>query len=89
MTTEKQVAIVASHSLIAFTAEILEKAKQGWDFDFEMLPVQGIHMYECAMVRYPTKEELQRDADALGKPSRADILAKARAAKAEKATTNV
>jgi hypothetical protein len=89
MTAMKQVASIATHNLIEFVDECIAKALAGWEFIPDHKPSQDLHMYTADMVRFPTLAELQADADELGKPSRADILAKARAAKAEKASANV
>ena len=74
----KQEKHVTSTSLPAFVIECLQLQKQGYELHEEFLPAQFGPQYECTMVRTATPEQLAHDA----KPTRAEILAKARAAKA-------
>lgn len=73
MTEEKDV--VLCNSLAEFVFRIDEMRQNGWEFDPEMPPVVYGFSYEAGFKR-PAKDN--------GKPSRAEILAKARAAKAAK-----
>jgi hypothetical protein len=77
----KQGTTVVSASLPIFIADIIDLTKKGWEVHPDYEPNQGPILYECLMVREPTPEQTAED----NKPSRAEILAKARAAKAAKA----
>ena len=74
----KQEKIVISTSLPSFVLECLELKGKGYEIDPDFLPAQFGTQYECTMVRIATEEQLAHDA----KPTRAEILARARAAKA-------
>jgi hypothetical protein len=82
----KQVETVVAYTLDEFIEGIVEKVKQGWDIDRDKSPILYGFIYECGLVRDATQIQLDKDAAELAKPTRAEILAKARAAKAAKAT---
>ena len=65
--------------------KIQEMVEEGWDVDPERPMSQLGFMWECWFIRDVTDEQLQAEAEDADKLSRAEILAKARAAKAEKA----
>lgn len=73
---------ILSPNLGIFCQTLVDHAKQGWDIDSaHPVDLYG-YMYECQMVR---------DEDILDpppKPTRAEILAKARAARGKKAAEN-
>jgi hypothetical protein len=77
----KQHTVVLCRSLAEFVYTIDEYRQAGWLFDPDMPPVEFAFQYECGMIREVTEEQIEQE----NKPSRADILAKARAAKAAKA----
>lgn len=81
----KQTKVVLEYSLEEFIFQIAKQVREGWDFDPNQPPGQYGRMYESHMLREPTEAQVQKDAAEAAKPSRAEILAKARAAKAAKA----
>lgn len=81
MTPHEQTTVVLDPSLLDFTTQVIDLAREGWELDEENPPRMVGFMYEAHMWRDPTEE--QRNAQP--PLSRAEILAKARAAKAEKA----
>lgn len=69
---------VANPNLEIFISELIDLVKQGWEIDPSNPPAQWGYMYECTMLR---------DEDIVDPPApmtRAEILAKARAARANK-----
>jgi hypothetical protein len=72
----KEIKTIINPSLYKFVADIEESVKEGWDVDFENAPpiMWGL-VYEVGMIR---------EAEEKPKMSRAESLAVARAAKAEK-----
>lgn len=69
----------------AVALEIQKMVRAGWSIDENRpLSLYG-YMWEVWFIRNASDEQLAQDAAELAKPSRAEILAKARAAKAEKA----
>lgn len=65
---------------------IQKMVQDGWTIDeHRPLTFYSFGTVEVGFVRDPNEEQLRKDKEALEKPSRAEILAKARAAKAEKA----
>lgn len=91
MTTKQEVAIL-EYNPGTMSLKIQEMVEAGWSVDPDRPLVQLGFTWECWFIRDASDEQLAIDADAAAKPSRAEILAKARAAKAEKAelkgTTN-
>ena len=82
----KQNETIVEYALGTFVQKIVDKIKQGWDIDpNNPASIYGFH-HECGLVRDATNEQLESDAAELAKPSRAEILAKARAAKAAKSS---
>lgn len=84
----KQHKVVLQNSLPAFIFAIDELRQEGWEFDPEMLPTTYGFSYEAGMVREITSEQLEQEQVEANKPSRAEILAKARAAKAARKSAN-
>lgn len=80
----KQTRMIASQSLYAFVAEIEEAINEGWSVDLESNPptTWGI-LYECGMVRVEEDDEDGVETPK-AKMTRAEALAAARKAKAEK-----
>lgn len=76
---------ILSSALQDFVFRIDEARQEGWEFDANSPPTVYGFTYEAAMWRDATEEQLENDAIEAAKPSRGEILAKARAAKAEKA----
>lgn len=82
--TTKQTKNVTEYNLHNFIQSILKEAKKGWEIDESNPPAFYGMMYETGMVREATDDQLDADAAELAKPSRAEILADARAKKAAK-----
>lgn len=81
-------------STVEIGFEIQRMVQQGWEIDPDKpLTFLGFGNLEVSFWRDADYEQLARDAAELSKPSRAEILAKARQAKADKReqeiTTNV
>lgn len=83
MTTKQQQTILCG-SLQEFVFTIDELRRDGWEFDPDMPPIEYAFKYECGLIRNASEQQIQKDQAIEGKPSRAEILAKARAAKAAK-----
>jgi len=81
----KQTKVVLAHSLQTFIFALDALRQDGWEFDPEMPPNVYGYIYEGGMIRLPTDDQLAKDEADANKPSRAEILAKARAAKKAKA----
>lgn len=82
MTDQKQVHLDYNPTLLAF--KVQEMVLDGWEIDPFHTFAQIGNMWECGFVRSATDAQLSADAAELAKPSRAEILAIARKAKAEK-----
>lgn len=68
---------ILSNNLEDFVVQIINEVENGWELDPNYPPGMFFHSYECGLVRdSEIQEEIKR--------SRAEILAKARAAKAAK-----
>lgn len=80
MTTTPQTTTVFTHSLPSLVEEVVRLTKDGWELDPNFPADTFGFSYHVGMIRSATPEQLAKDA----KPSRAEILANARAAKAEK-----
>lgn len=81
MTTPEQTTVVMDASLAEFTQQVIDLAREGWELDEQNPPRMVGWQYEAHLWRNPT--ELQRAEQP--KLSPAERMAKARAAKAEKA----
>lgn len=78
----RQEKLVSSPSLPAFVIECMDHATQGWKVDPERIPAQFGFLHECYLIRDASALQIEHDEKEAAKPSRAEILAKARAAKA-------
>lgn len=86
----EQKEVVLCNSLSEFVYRIDEMRQNGWEFDPEMPPVVYGFSYEAGFMRAISDKQHAEEVAELNKPTRADILAKARAAKAaKKEATNV
>lgn len=83
MITQDKVVLELLPSVMGFT--IQEMVKEGWEIDPEMPVAQVGFKWECGFIRTPTLEQITKDAAKASKLSSAESLAKARAAKADKA----
>lgn len=86
--TTKQETVILSYSLPDFIYKIDEHRQAGWEFHKDHEPGVFGFTYECHMIRNATDDQLEKDQTEANKPSRAEILAKARAAKAAKKEGN-
>jgi len=81
----KQTKSIVNPSLFAFVAEIEEAILEGWNLDLEdNPPVTWGVVYECGLVRDVEEETPDPSAAPKPKMTRAEALAAARKAKAEK-----
>lgn len=81
--TVQQQRVFGSTTEVGF--EIQRLVQEGWEIDpNDPLTAFGPGTLECGLTRDPDAEQLQRDAEARSRRSRAEILADARAAKALK-----
>ena len=80
-TTPEQTTTVLDASLSEFTNQIIELAREGWELDESNPPRMVSWMYEAHMWRNPTQAQREEQP----KLSPAERMAKARAAKADKA----
>lgn len=82
--TELQRQVVLEYNPVTLAYKIQELVLDGWLID-EDRPLNQIGFYwECGFIRDSTAAQRQADAEQAEKPTRAEILAKARAAKAAK-----
>lgn len=73
----KQTRTILTPSLYVFAYELQEAIQQGWEIDGDTPPTTFGIVYECGLMR-------EVDEGFTEKPTRAEILAKARAAKKAK-----
>lgn len=79
---QEQTVIVSSPEAMGF--KIQELVQKGWTINPNHPVSQLNFQWECGFIRNATPEQIAED----NKPSRAEILAKARATKAAKKETN-
>jgi hypothetical protein len=87
MTTTKQTKQITEYNMVTFIQAIVDASKEGWKIDENNPPAFYGRIYEVILERNASDEQLAADAAELAKPSRAEILAKARAAKKAKEET--
>ena len=80
---QKQVLLDYNPSELAFRMQ--ELIQSGWEINPESPFTQLGAYWECGLMRDPTVAQLTSDAEKAAKPTRAEILKKARATKAQKA----
>jgi hypothetical protein len=84
---ETQSTVILEPSLPLFILKIDEHRREGWEFIPDVPPATWGFSYECHLQRFRSAEELVADAKAVAdalKPTREEILVKAREAKALK-----
>lgn len=82
--TQRETLVFLEYNPGVLILKIQDLILDGWLVD-EDRPLNQVGFYwECAMVRDSTEAQRLKDEAERGKPSRADILKKAREAKAEK-----
>jgi hypothetical protein len=82
--TTKQSKEVQAYSLHDFVQEVLDHVENGWKIASHSLPTFYGRLYVVEMERDASDEQVAKDKAELEKPSRAEILADARAKKAAK-----
>lgn len=75
---------VMEPGILSFLEAVKKKWAEGWELDPDNGPMTYLFQYKTGMIRNVTHMQAEADRIAAGKPSRAEILAKARAAKAAK-----
>lgn len=76
--------VIFESGLLSFLEAVKQKWADGWELDPDDGPMMYNFAYKTAMRRDAEHVKAEADRIAAGKPSRAEILAKARDAKAAK-----